>query len=257
MNEKKEWNTAITGMFNNESYIRGYKLSEMIKKKTFSQAVFLILKGELPTKSQEKMMDAILISTIDNGLGPPSVTAARIVQSAGNQLNSSVAAGILAVGDSHGGAIEGCAKLLQEGTVRKRPVADVAKDIVNKFRLDRERIPGYGHKIYNEDPRTIALFETAENLGLKGKNSELALEIERRLEIVVGKKLCLNVDGAIAAILSDMGFDWKLGKGFFIIGRTVGIIAHAYEEMVREKPFRRIDESQISYDGHSPRDLPG
>lgn len=257
MSEKKEWNTSIAGIFENESHVRGYKLSEMIKKLTFSQAIFLILKGELPTKQQEKMMDAILVSTIDNGLGPPSVTAARIVQSAGNALNASVAAGVLAIGDSHGGAIEGCAKLLQDGMTRKRPLTDVAKDIVNRYRLDRDRIPGYGHKIYNNDPRTSALFEVAENLGFKGKHAELALQIENDLEVSVGKKLCLNVDGAIAAILSDMGFDWKLGKGFFIIGRTVGIIAHAYEEMVREKPFRRIDESQISYDGQPPRDLPG
>ena len=68
----------------------------------------------------------------------------------------------------------------------------------------------------------------------------------------------MNVDGAIAAIVSEMGFDWRLGKGFFIIGRTPGLVAHAYEELVMEKPFsKRLDEEkEVEYLGPGPRELP-
>jgi citryl-CoA lyase len=129
-------------------------------------------------------------------------------------------------------------------------------EYVEKARFKGERIPGYGHKIYDTDPRTVALLEVAEKHDLKGKYVEAALEIEKQLEKAVGKKLCLNIDGITAALISELGFDWQLGKGFFIIGRIAGLVAHVYEEQTREKPVRRIDEEDVDYDGPKPRDLP-
>ncbi|MBI5553288.1 MAG: citryl-CoA lyase, partial [Candidatus Diapherotrites archaeon] len=79
--------------------------------------------------------------------------------------------------------------------------------------------------------------------------------LEAELEKSLGKKLCLNVDGCIGALISEMGFDWRLGKGFFIIGRIPGLVAHVHEEWVREKPFRRLQDEDHTFDGTAPRKL--
>lgn len=243
----KKWKTSISGIVDEETVIHGYKITDLINKLSFTDAIWLELKGELPTEKERAMLDGILISTIDNGLGPPSTTNARNSASAGNPMQAAVAAGILGVGESHGGAIEECARLLQLGLT--------AEKLVEKVISSGERIPGFGHKIYTEDPRAKQIFEKAKALGFYGENCELVVKVEQVLEEKKDKKIPVNVDGAIAAVVSDMGFDWRLGKGFFIIGRVVGLIAHIFEELVREKPFRRIPTEEIEYDGISTRKI--
>jgi len=244
----KKWKTSIAGIVDGETIIHGYKVTDLIDKVNFTDAIWLELKGELPTENQRAMLDSILISTIDNGMGPPSITNARNSASAGNSMQASVAAGILGIGEHHGGAIEECARLLQIGLS--------AEKLVEKVISSGDRIPGFGHKIYkDEDPRATQVFAKAKSLGFFGEHSELAKAVEAELEKRKGKKIVINVDGAIAAVVSDMGFDYRLGKGFFIIGRVVGLIAHIFEEIVREKPFRRISEEEIEYDGTVARKL--
>jgi len=249
----KKWRTAISFHKGYEAYVRGYKLEDLVGNLTFTEAIYLVLKGELPDERTTKMLDAIFVATVEHSIAPPSVIAARAVISGGNPLNVGVGAGILAFGDAHGGALEGAMKFLQEN-VDRDPV-EVVKEYLNAKR----RIPGYGHRFYKEyDPRSKKLFEIAKELGFFGKYAKFALEVEKAIETLKGKKLVLNVDGAIAAIVSEMGFDWRLGKGFFIIGRIPGLVAHAYEELVMEKPFsKRLDEEkEVEYLGPEPRELP-
>src|SRR3989344_1103481 len=248
MSMDKKWKTAISGIIDGEAHIHGDKVTELIDKIGFTDAIWLELKGELPTEKERAMLDGILISTIDNGLGPPSVTNARNSASAGNPMQASVAAGVLGVGDSHGGAIEECARLLQMGLS--------AEKLVEKVISSGDRIPGFGHKVYKEeDPRATQIFEKAKELGFFGEHCELAKAVEAKLEELKGKRIVINVDGAIAAVISDMGFDYRLGKGFFLIGRVVGLVAHIFEEMVREKPYRRIADEEIEYDGEPARKI--
>lgn len=249
---EKNWKSAITGHFRSIPHVRGYDLTEMLKKIDFTQAIWLVLKGDLPNEKEETMLNAILVASIDHGVEAPSTTVARITASCGVPLSTAVANGVAAIGDFHGGAIDKAAKIFHEAIEKgKSPT-----EIVEKARFKGERIPGFGHRVYKTDPRTVALLEVAEKNGFKGRYVKLALEIEKELEKAVGKKLCLNIDGAEAALTCEMGFDWQLGKGFFIIGRTTGLVAHAYEEQTREKPVRRISEEETEYDGPSPRKLP-
>ncbi len=249
---EKSWKSSITNHVDGIPHIRGYKLTDMLQKLSFSAAIWLVLKGELPNKKEEGMINAILVASIDHGVEAPSTTVTRITASCGVPLSTAVASGVSAIGDAHGGAIEKAARIFQE-TVEK---GKDASEIVEKARFKSERIPGFGHKIYDTDPRTAALLEVAQKNGFNGKYVKLALEIEKDLEKAVGKKLCLNIDGITAALMSEMGFDWRLGKGFFIIGRIGGLVAHAHEEMTREKPVRRISEDEVAYDGPKPRILP-
>jgi citrate synthase len=176
----------------------------------------------------------------------PSIDAARFVASGGVPLQASVAAGIISLGDHHGGAIEQCAKLLQESVQAGTPPSD----IVNAFRSGNKRIPGFGHPWHNKDPRTLALIEAAKDWKVAGPHLALVQAIETAL------RLPPNIDGVISGIVSDIGIGWQYGRAFFIIPRAVGLSAHAVEEVIRERPFRVIDVADVAYDGPPERDLP-
>src|SRR4030067_1337872 len=155
---EKTWRSAITGHFEGIPHVRGYKLTEMLQKLSFTQTIFLVIKGELPNDKEEAMLNAILVASIDHGVEAPSTTVARITASCGVPLSTAVATGVAAIGDSHGGAIEAAAKSFQELVDKGKSTAE----IVEKARFKGERIPGFGHKIYETDPRTVALIAVAE-----------------------------------------------------------------------------------------------
>jgi len=253
----KKWQTKITLNTKEETYIRGYPLTQMIGKLTFSESIYLLLKGELPTENERKMFDAIFTSVIDHGVAPPSVVALRNVISGGNQLHVGVAAGVLAFGEYHGGALEDAMKFFQEYAKDEEDIYGLAERIAKKAVEEKWRISGYGHKYYKDfDPRSKKLLDLAKELGFYGIHCEFAVSLEDAIEKIKGKKLVLNVDGAIASIASDMGFDYRLGKGFFIIGRIPGLVAHALEELTEGVIFRRLDEeTEIEYLGNLPREL--
>jgi len=233
-----EWKTNISKITEDGVILRGEKLDQLMESKSFTEVIFLTLKGKLPSKNEKGMLDAILVSSIVHSIGVPSITAARIIKSSGTPFSTAVAGGILAIGENHGGAVEKCAKLLQSGKSAHAIVEDSVKN--------KERIPGLGHKVYkDEDPRTVKLFSLAEKLNIYGKSIDLLKKIEQELENVKGNKFPINIDGAIAAIISDMGFSWEVANAFFIIPRTVGICANVHEEC--NGPLRRVNEEEIKY----------
>jgi len=255
-----KWITKITKVEPNHLVTRGYRQEDLIGNVPYSHVVYLLLKGELPSKEHGKMMDAILTACIDHGVTPPSSMASRVVASGGVPLPTAVAAGILSIGDAHGGAIEKGAKFLQEGISRMKeedkPIDEMAKILVTESREQKKRILGFGHRVHTSDPRTKRLFTLAKELEIAGGHMALSSAIEKELEKTHGRKLPINVDGAIAAIISDMDFDWKLGKAFFLLGRVAGLTAHVYEEQTQEKPMRKMFSIECDYNGPKERNLP-
>jgi len=253
------WKTGLTDIGPNRIRIRGYDIAEIMSRLTYAEAVFLLLKGELPSKAEGELMNAILVSSIDHGASPPSALGARAVVSGGNSLNAAIAGGILVIGDWHGGAIEQAAKILQHWAGKldgnSTNVEQIAQDLAVWLKEKKIRMPGFGHRIHTADPRTPKLFEIAEKQGYNGKHIRLCLALEKALAAQLGKALPINVDGAIAAVISDMGFDWRLGKAFFIISRVPGLVAHAYEELTREKPVRKLGPLPYEYDGPPDREI--
>ena len=255
-----EWKSSITKVEPNHLITKGYRQKDLIGNIPFPHVVYLLLKGELPSSSHGEMMDAILTACIDHGVTSPSPMASRVVASGGVPLPSAVAAGILSIGDAHGGAIEKGARFMQEGVSRLKnedySVKEMAQILVKESRKKHERILGFGHRVHSEDPRTIRLFELADELKITGDHIKLAKAIEEELFRDLGKKLPINVDGAIAAVISDMNFDWRLGKAFFLLGRVAGLTAQVYEEQTRFKPMRKMFSVYCEYDGPKERDLP-
>jgi len=254
-----KWNSKITKVESNHLVTCGYRQEDLIGNIPFPYVVYLLLKGELPNDEHGKMMDAILTACIDHGVTPPSAMASRVVASGGVPLPTAVAAGVLSIGDAHGGAIEKGAKYLQEGVFRaekeNKPIDEIAKILVKESREQKKRILGFGHRVHTSDPRTKKLFSLADELGISAKHIQLSKNIEKELEKQTGKHLPINVDGAIAAISSDMGFDWRLGKGFFLLGRVAGLTAQVFEEQTREKPMRKMFTVECEYDGPKEKDL--
>ena len=255
-----KWTTKITKVEPNHLVTRGYRQEDLIGNVPYSHVVYLLLKGELPSKRQGKMIDAILTACIDHGITPPSAIASRTVASGGVPLPTAVAAGILSIGDAHGGAIEKGAKFFQEGIIRmkeeKMSISEITSILVKESIDQNKRILGFGHRIHTSDPRTKRLFSIANELGIEGNHIKLGKAIELELEKQKGKKLPINVDGAIAAIISDMEFDWRLGKAFFLLGRVAGLTAQVYEEQTQEKPMRKMFDIDCEYSGEEEKDLP-
>ena len=254
------WTSKITKVEPNHLVTRGYRQEDLIGRVPFSHVVYLLLRGVLPSPAQGMMIDAILTACIDHGVTPPSAIAARTVASGGVPLPTAVAAGVLAIGDAHGGAIEKGARFLQEGVKRmkeeQRSINETAALLVKESREKKQRILGFGHRVHTADPRTERLFSLAKELAIDGDHCDLSKAIEGELERTMEKKLPINVDGAIAAISSDMGFDWRLGKAFFVLGRVAGLSAHVFEEQTLFKPMRKLAEVDCEYDGPEEQDLP-
>jgi len=258
MNEL-HWKTAITKVEPNKICVRGYPVNELMGNLSFSQAIYLILKGELPNENAGKMIEAILVSSIDHGATPPSVLTAITIASTGAPLNAAVAGGILAISKWHGGAIEECMRILFEiDSVAKNynlSSKEAVIKIIESYRTQNKKISGFGHRFHTDDPRSKKLFDIAKTLGFAGKFVQIATELETEIKNSLGKKLPINIDGAIAAILCELDFPIELANAFFMISRIPGIIAHIYEEQNRYKPMRKIHPSDHEYDGPIERHL--
>jgi citrate synthase len=254
------WKTAITSIRPNEVRVRGYDIAELMGRVSFGQAVYLILRGELPTDAVGRLMDAIIVSSIDHGATPPSVLAARTVASTGASLSQAVSAGINAINKHHGGAIEDCARHLARIIEKAGPNADggtmraAAGIYLDGLKVSGLRMAGFGHRIHTADPRTARLFGLAAEAGVEGPYIDAARAVEA-VFAASGKPLPINVDGAIAAVLAQLGFDPSIMNGLFMIARVPGLVAHVDEEQSRMKPMRKIDPEDHAYDGPGARAL--
>ncbi len=252
------WKTAITRIDPNHVRVRGYDIGELMGRVSFGGAVYLVMRGELPGEKVARLMDAVLVSSIDHGATPPSALAARTVASTGGSLGSAVAAGVLSINRFHGGAIEDCARQLGEVVRRSEQAGGdleaAARIVLDALKQGGQRMSGFGHRIHTDDPRTRRLFALAEEAGAAGRHVQAARAVER-VFAASGRPLPVNVDGAIAAVLADLGFEPATMNGLFMIARVPGLIAHAAEEQARERPMRRIDPAAHEYDGPPPRKM--
>ncbi len=241
------WRSSITQVEPNKLKTRGFSQEDLIGKTSFSEMVYLLLMGELPSKKDIKMLETVLVSFCDHGITPPSTQSARLMASAGSPVNVCIAGGILAFGENHAGAIENAMKNFQAGVelsnAKHKSPSETARFIVEEHINNGKKVPGFGHRYHSEDPRARKLMMIADKHDCIGKHYELAVEMEELL--LKDKGIKINIDGANAAILSDMGFDWRVGCGIFAIGRIPGLLAHINEEIISENPFRKITESNI------------
>jgi citrate synthase len=260
--DEERWRSSITSIAPNSILIRGYPVDEMMGRLSFADAVYLVLMGELPTPAIGRMLNAVLVSSLDHGVTPPSTLAARNVATSGAPLKDSVAAGLLAFGPHHGGDVESCMRFLDKGLSDVRSgtsLKQAAAALVDEYEALGQTPPGFGHRFHTRDPRASRLFQMALELELEGEHVRMIRAVERELQARAAgtrRHIPVNVDGAIAAITADLGFAYELGNAIFLISRLPGLIAHAHEERARQAPMRQIDPKDHDYDGSRARRLP-
>ena len=250
------WRTAIVDAGPNHIRVRGHDVLDLMQRSTFTDVIFLLHHDRLPSLAERRLMDAILIGVADHGAGAPSCAAARLAASGNRQSPAAaIAAGVLTIGDEHGGAGSGCMELIAAGIERARrgglSFDAAAAEMVDEAKSAKTRLPGFGHRVHSTiDPRVAVLFTLAADSGLAGDGIRFA----RALEAAVGeriKPIPLNIDGALAAILIDLGLPSMVGKLLFIVGRVAGLSAEVLEEYTREKPMRI--KIPVQYDGVPPK----
>lgn len=244
--EELQIKTSITKIEPNRIFTRGYSQDDLIANISFSEMVFLLLKGKLPCDKESKMLNYVLISFCDHGVTPPSTQASRLIASSGSPLNVALSGGLLSFGKKHAGAIEDSMNLLQNiiNDNMDNPNSNnlngnedkLAEEIVKEYLDEGKKIPGFGHRYHKKDPRGAKLMDLAKKENFMGPHIKLALAIEN--ELSKKKGIHINVDGVNGAILLDMGFSSTLGFGIFMIGRIPGIIAHVNEEINEEEEFK-------------------
>ena len=250
------WRTAIVDAGPDHIRVRGHDVPGLMRAATFTDLIFLLHHERTPTAAERRLVDAILIGSADHGAGAPSCAAARLALSGNRQSPSAaIAAGVLTIGDEHGGAGSSCMALIAAGLERARreslSLDEAADRVVDEARAARARVPGFGHRVHATiDPRVAVLFGLAEDGGLAGDGIRFVRALERAIRERI-KPLPINIDGALAAILVDLGFPPMMGLLLFVIARVAGISAEVLEEHVREKPMRiRIP---VEYDGPAPQ----
>jgi len=254
------WGTALSDTAADRIRVRGYDLAELIGTVPFASVVHLLYTGDLPDAPTARLIDAVMVASIDHGAGAPSVLAARTAISGGASLQAGTAAGLLALGEFHGAAVE--AAMLAIGSVVQTAAADghtlaaSAERLVATYRDQGRRVPGFGHRQHRtRDPRLDRLVAVANDAGVAGDHLAAAEALEAALARSVGRPLPINIDGAIAALLCEVGFPSDLGNALFIAARLAGILAHVNEERQTMPPMRRVDPVHHAYHGPGHRAL--
>jgi citrate synthase len=193
-----------------------------------------ILGREL-SPAELRVLNAILITLMEHGLTPSAIATRSIYMSAPENLQGAVAAGLMAVGSSFVGTVENNARLLDRIiSVPEGQRAALAAEIVTDHRAQRVFVPGFGHHLHKpDDPRALRLLEIAEENGLAGSHCAALRLLATEIDAQAGKHITINATGAVSALLGEMKVPVKLMRGFCVLGRTSGLVAHIAEEQKR------------------------
>ncbi len=263
------WSTSIIDMKPGMIRFRGYAIEDLIGRAGFADMVFLLTRGELPRPEAARLLEAALVAAVDHGPQAPSIAAARMAITCGVGINNAMASAINMLGDVHGGAGEqavalynAIAKRLGASTDNKRMAAAVTAEIAALKRQGIRHVPGFGHRFHPLDPRAprlLALVDAAAKSGaVSGRFAAIGRAVEAQLVKTVGHAVPMNIDGATGVVYAELGFPPPLCRGLFVLSRSVGALAHAFEEMqsgVRSKgPIPR--DLIWNYTGPPPRKVP-
>jgi citrate synthase len=239
--------------------VRGMDLCvDLIGEVSLTQHLWLLVTGKLPATGQTRVLDACMVAISEHGL-VPSVQAARMTLNAAPEaVQGAVAAGILGCGSVIVGSAENAGRFLTKIVARAGGGGDIAaaaRALAEEYRAAKIPFPGYGHPQHTAgDPRVGRLLAVAEEEGFAGAHVSAARAGERAIEDIVGRRLVLNVSGAIPAVLLDAGYPLEGMKGVPILARTASLIAHLVEEQVRPIGFAMSEDGaeNIAYDGKTP-----
>lgn len=212
--------------------VRGKDLvQDLIGRVSYTEMVYLLIQGRLPTRAEIAILDACLVALAEHGLTLNTLVARFVTSAVPDQMQVAMGASLMTVGDTFVGTMEGCARILQDGVRTGGDARAYCAEVVARHRADKRAVPGFGHRFHKpDDPRSPRLLQVAREAGCKGEFidllSVLALEVDR----ACGRHLTINATGAIAALLSEIGFEGDVMRGLAVVSRSGGLVAHISEE---------------------------
>ena len=234
------WQTAIIDMEPGKIRLRGHPIEQLIGQTSFPQMIWLMTRGSLPNEDEAHLLEAALVAAVDHGPQAPSIATARMAVTCGASLNGAMASAVNMLDDVHGGAGEQAVTFYQriadDIDNGQDESAAIAQGIDGWQANESRYIPGFGHRFHTpQDPRAPRLLELAKGAAdagtVSGKFATIAAGVERELHRRKGKPVPMNIDGATAVIYAELGFPAPLARGLFCLSRSVGILAHAHEQM--------------------------
>jgi citrate synthase len=211
--------------------------SEIMGRLTLTELAYLLITGREPTPGQRRLLDAVLVSLADHGLTPSALAARFTHTGAPEAVQASVAAGLLGAGSVFLGPAGDTAEFLAaavgdaSGVPGDERLREAGAAAVAARRAAGLRVPGLGHPVHREeDPRTPRLYALAEEERVLGPHLRLLRFVADANEDVSGRRLPINGAGAAGAALVDVGVPPGSVRGFVLIGRTAGLVAHLAEE---------------------------
>ena len=237
---RRWWRTSIIDMEPGRIVFRGHPIEDLIGTASFAQMIWLMLRGDLPSEAQARLFECALVAGVDHGPQAPSIAAARMAATCGVGLNNAMATAVNMLGDVHGGAGEQCAELYYDIAARIDHGADLADAVragLDQWRATYGRIvSGFGHRFHKpvdpRAPRLMAMVRDAAGAGtVSGRFAEIGEAVQAELGRQRGNRpIAMNIDGATAVIFCELGFPPPLARGLFCLSRSVGILAHAWEQ---------------------------
>ena len=232
------WTTGIIDVQPGKIAMRGYPIEELIGRVRFPDMVWLLLRGELPQTAQSDLLEGAMVASVDHGPHAPSIAISRMAVTCGLPVNGAMASAINVLDDVHGGAGQQCMELYREIAAECGDDSDPAPAVDAVLQRWRDSgvkfFPGFGHRFHPLDPRTPRLLELVGAAQAAGVVSGRYARIGRAVEVALAKgkarAIPMNVDGVSAVIYSELGFEPELGRGIFVLARSVGILAHAWEQ---------------------------
>ena len=235
------WRTSIIDMKPGQIAFRGNPIENLIGNVSFPQMIWLMVRGDLPSNEQARLFEAALVAGVDHGPQAPSIAAARMAATCGVGLNNAMATAVNMLGDVHGGAGEQCAELYYDIAARMDGGAslnDAVQDGLDSWRETYGKIvSGFGHRFHKPvDPRAPRLMQLVREAASDGTVSGRFADIGEEVQVELGRQrggrpIAMNIDGATAVIFCELGFPAPLSRGLFCLSRSVGILAHAWEQM--------------------------
>jgi citrate synthase len=229
------WSTAITRIAPGEVEHRGIPVQEIIGQRDFVSSIHFLVLGTWPSAGHARLLEAALVGSMDHGPQAPSIAVARMASTCGIGINNAMASAVNTLGDSHGGAAQQAVELFDEIVAAEDAGDDqAASHVLDTWRRRSKYVPGFGHRFHPLDPRRgplLGLVEEAVAAGdVEGRHLDAALKVEALLDEGRTRPVPMNIDGATAVIYAELGVPPELARGLFVLSRSVGILAHAWEE---------------------------
>ncbi|PUU75994.1 citrate synthase-like protein [Tuber borchii] len=238
----------------------GMPISDVFKEDIGIGGVMSLLwfRRRLPDYAS-KFLEMVLMLTADHG---PAVSGAMntiITTRAGKDLISALVSGLLTIGERFGGALDGAAAEFT-GAFDK---GLSPRDFVDTMRKQNKLIPGIGHKVKSRNNPDLRV-ELVKEFVLKRFPNHKLLDYALAVETVTTSKkdnLILNVDGCVAVCFVDLirncgaftaeeAEDYlKMGvlNGLFVLGRSIGLIAHYLDQKRLRTGLYRHPWDDITY----------